>query len=63
MFMVKCTWPPAKPIYIGPFSARDSAEDFASDPRSSRYRSHIRAATAAHLFESYEREVVEVLAP
>lgn len=63
-YLVKCTWSQVGTvIYVGPFSAKDSAEEFASDPRASRYRLWVNDRLADNLFQQYEREVVQVFHP
>jgi hypothetical protein len=62
-YLVKCTATGLDTLLIGPFTAPDSAADFAADPFASRYRQHVDDATARMIFGQYQREVVKVVEP
>jgi hypothetical protein len=61
-YLVKCT-APFDTLFVGPFGAQDSADEFARDPRASRYRRNVPDELARLLFDRYEREVVQVIEP
>jgi len=62
-YLVKCTATGLDTLYVGPFSAADSADDFARDPFACRHRDRLGDETAREIFRMYEREVVKVCAP
>jgi hypothetical protein len=62
-YLVKCTATGLDTLLIGPFTALDTAVDFAADPFASRYRQRLGDDTAREIFRLYEREVVKVCEP
>jgi hypothetical protein len=62
-YLVKCTAAALDTLYVGPFTTRDAADEFARDPRVSANRHHVDDWMASVMFNSYEREVVTVYQP
>jgi hypothetical protein len=62
-YLVKCTATGLDTLYIGPFTAPDSADDFAADPRVSHYRHRVGDEMAGVISREYQREVVKVCEP
>lgn len=57
-YAVLCTEAGGYRYVVGGFSALDSAENFAQDPRTTRYPCGLSDAERADLFARFEREVI-----